>query len=67
MPKLQRLTPADAEAMLLKSGFEIIRSKGSHRIYLKGDKRVVVPFHAGKILHPKIIRQVLKAIETSEQ
>lgn len=66
MPKLLRITSQEAEAMLLKAGFEMIRSKGSHRIYTKGDKRVVVPFHAGKILHPKIIKQVFKAIEITE-
>ena len=25
--------------------------------------RVVVPFHAGRSLHPKIVKQVLKAIQ----
>ena len=49
--------------MLLQSGFEMIRTKGSHRIYRKGNTRVVVPFHAGKILHPKIVRHVVKACE----
>ncbi|HAP66299.1 MAG TPA: hypothetical protein DCQ99_00430 [Nitrospinae bacterium] len=63
MPKLPRLTPQEAEALLLKAGFEMLRSKGSHRIYRKTNKRVVVPFHRGKILHPKIIKQVLKAVE----
>lgn len=63
MPKLPRLTPEEAEALLLKAGFEMLRSKGSHRIYHKTNKRVVVPFHRGKILHPKIIKQVLKAVE----
>lgn len=53
--------------MLLKAGFEMIRSKGSHRIYMKGDRRVIVPFHSGRILHPKVVKQVLKAIETSEK
>jgi predicted RNA binding protein YcfA (HicA-like mRNA interferase family) len=24
--------------------------------------RVVIPFHAGKILHPKIVKQVLTAV-----
>ncbi len=66
MPKLSRLTPQEAEAMLLKAGFEQIRSKGSHRIYLRGNKRIVIPFHAGKVLHPKIIKQVVKAIEDTE-
>jgi predicted RNA binding protein YcfA (HicA-like mRNA interferase family) len=63
MPKLPRLTAADAEAMLLKAGFVWLRSKGSHRIYAKGERRVVVPFHSNATLHPKIVKQVLDAIE----
>jgi predicted RNA binding protein YcfA (HicA-like mRNA interferase family) len=63
MPKLPRLTSAAAEAMLLKSGFVWLRSKGSHRIYAKGGRRVVVPFHSNATLHPKIVRQILDAIE----
>lgn len=52
--------------MLLKAGFEMIRSKGSHRIYLKENRRIVIPFHAGRILHPKIIKQVVKCVEGLE-
>jgi len=63
MPKLPRLTAADAEAMLLKVGFVWLRSKGSHRIYTKGGRRIVVPFHSNATLHPKIIKQVFDAIE----
>jgi len=66
LAKLPRLTPRQAERMLLKAGFEMVRSKGSHRIYMKGEKRLVLPFHSGKILHPKVIRQVLKSIESDE-
>jgi len=66
LPKLPQLTPSEAESMLLRAGFEWIRSKGSHRIYMKGNRRVVVPFHTGKVLHPKIVKQVLKAIESIE-
>jgi predicted RNA binding protein YcfA (HicA-like mRNA interferase family) len=63
LPKQLRLTAQEAETMLLQAGFELNRSKGSHRIYLKGQFRVVVPFHAGKILHPKIVKQILESIE----
>jgi predicted RNA binding protein YcfA (HicA-like mRNA interferase family) len=49
--------------MLLKAGFVWLRSKGSHRIYHKGDRRIVVPFHSGANLHPKITKQILEAIE----
>jgi predicted RNA binding protein YcfA (HicA-like mRNA interferase family) len=49
--------------MLLKAGYTLVRSKGSHRIYMKGSVRVVVPFHAARSLHPKIVKDVLTAIE----
>jgi predicted RNA binding protein YcfA (HicA-like mRNA interferase family) len=52
--------------MLLKVGFEMIRSKGSHRIYIKGNKRMILPFHPGRILHPKIVKQVMKCVEDIE-
>ena len=63
MAKLPRLTAQEAERLLLKAGFEMVRSKGSHRIYMKGNRRVIVPFHAGRILHPKVVKQVIKSIE----
>ncbi|WP_396035011.1 type II toxin-antitoxin system HicA family toxin [Candidatus Cyanaurora vandensis] len=67
MPRLPRLTAPEAEGLLLKSGFEFLRSEGSHRIYGKDRLRMVIPFHAGKTLHPKIVKQVLKAIGWDEQ
>ncbi len=62
MPKLPRLTAVEAEKLLLQTGFQLIRSKGSHRIYIKGTKRFVLPFHKGKILHPKIVKQLFEII-----
>ncbi len=52
----------DAESLLLQYGFEHIRTKGSHRIYKKGSKRVVVAFHGKKELHPKVIKDILDAL-----
>jgi predicted RNA binding protein YcfA (HicA-like mRNA interferase family) len=63
VPKIPRLTAKQAEKMLLDADFELLRSEGSHRIYGKQSRRVVVPFHSGRILHPKIIKQVIQAIE----
>ena len=63
MPKLPRLTAAEAEARLLRAGYVWLRSKGSHRIYQALSRRVVVPFHSGAVLHPKIVKEVLDAIE----
>ncbi len=63
MPRFPRMTPDKAEKMLLKYGYKWVRSKGSHRIYMKGEKRFVLPFHKGKILHPKIVSQMMSRLE----
>ncbi|WP_258169676.1 type II toxin-antitoxin system HicA family toxin [Nostoc sp. 'Peltigera membranacea cyanobiont' N6] len=60
------MTATEAEKLLLNAGFIQIRSKGSHRIYFREEVRVVIPFHSGKVLHPKIVKQVLQAIDISE-
>jgi predicted RNA binding protein YcfA (HicA-like mRNA interferase family) len=59
----QQTFAKEAESLLLKAGFVLIRTKGSHRIYQRDKERVVIPFHTGKILHPKIVKQVLTACE----
>jgi predicted RNA binding protein YcfA (HicA-like mRNA interferase family) len=66
LPKQPRLTATEAEKLLLEAGFIQVRSKGSHRIYLREDVRVVIPFHSGKVMHPKIVKQVLQAIGTTD-
>ncbi len=67
MPKLPRWAAAEAERALVSAGFEMLRSKGSHRIYGKGSWRVTVPFHGGAVLHPKIVKQVLEIIDEAGQ
>jgi predicted RNA binding protein YcfA (HicA-like mRNA interferase family) len=56
----------EAERLLLAFGFFLSRTKGSHRIYFKEKKRIVIPFHAGKSLHPKIVKEVLEAVDLLE-
>ncbi|MGI8742597.1 MAG: type II toxin-antitoxin system HicA family toxin [Bryobacteraceae bacterium] len=58
MPKhrVPRLTASETEAVPLKAGFAWLRSKGSHRIYENGGRRVVVPFHGGVTLTPQAAR-----------
>jgi len=63
LPKLPLLTAKEAESLLLKAGFLLIRTKGSHRVYSKNDIRIVIPFHVGKNLHPKITKSVFNAID----
>jgi predicted RNA binding protein YcfA (HicA-like mRNA interferase family) len=62
MPKQPRWTAADAERELFLAAFELLRSKGSHRIYGKRQFRVTVPFHSRAVLHPKIVKQILAIV-----
>lgn len=63
MPEYPRLTAKEAEKILLQNGFIIDRQKGSHKIYIKENIRMVLPHHSGKILHPKIVKQVFEAVD----
>ena len=67
MPELPRWTAIEADRALAAAGFELLRSKGSHRIYGKGAHRVTAPFHTSATLHPKIVKQVLDTIEEAGQ
>ena len=61
MPKLPRLTARQMATVLEKLGFSLSRQSGSHQIYKNSDgKRVTVPFHASKILHPKVLKSILR-------
>jgi predicted RNA binding protein YcfA (HicA-like mRNA interferase family) len=59
--KLPRMTAVEIIKVLERAGFSFSRQSGSHKIYKneKG-KRVTVAYHAGKIIHPKILASILK-------
>ena len=61
MTKLPRLTAREICSVLEKLDFTIVRQSGSHIIYKNAEgKRATVPFHAAKILHPKILKSILR-------
>ena len=60
--KLPKLNSKEAEKLLFENGFILDRQKGSHRIYKKDSKRMVIPHHSGKILHPKIIKELFEIL-----
>ena len=61
MPKLPRLTARQIIAVLEKAEFSLARQSGSHMIYRNAaGKRATVPFHASKILHPKVLKSILR-------
>jgi predicted RNA binding protein YcfA (HicA-like mRNA interferase family) len=49
------------ERALRKLGYEVARQRGSHRIFIHPNrKRVTLPIHGSKTLHPKIISTIMK-------
>ena len=66
--KLPRLTAKEMIKIVEKKGFVFVRQSGSHRIY-KNEKhvRITIPFHSGKILHPKIIKNIIRDAELAEE
>ena len=59
--KLPRVTAVDAIRGLESAGFFFSRQSGSHKIYKnKEGKRATVPYHSGKILHPKVLTSILR-------
>jgi len=68
MTKLPRLTARQIVSALQKTGFSLARQSGSHMIYKNAaGRRVTVPFHASKILHPKVLRNILRDADLSLQ
>ena len=61
MPKLPRLTARQIITVLEKAGFSLARQSGSHMIYRNAaGRRATVPFHAAKVLHPKVLKSILR-------
>ncbi|MDD2754077.1 MAG: type II toxin-antitoxin system HicA family toxin [Methanothrix sp.] len=59
--RLPRISPAEAVRVLEKAGFFLARQSGSHRIFKNAEgRRVTVPYHSGKELHPKILKSILR-------
>lgn len=66
LSKSPRITAREAEKILLDEGFSFLRQKGSHRIFRKGKNRMILPFHRGKVLHPKIVKELYELIEKAD-
>jgi predicted RNA binding protein YcfA (HicA-like mRNA interferase family) len=66
MPKLPRLTAREITTVLERIGFSLTRQSGSHQIFKNAaGKRTTVPFHASRILHPKVLKSILRDAELS--
>ncbi len=69
MTRLPRVTAKALLRALRKAGFEVIRVHGSHHYLKHSDGRAtVVPVHAGEVLGPGLLRDILRDLEiTTEQ
>ncbi|MBU1323344.1 type II toxin-antitoxin system HicA family toxin [Patescibacteria group bacterium] len=68
MAKLPNLKPREVETVLFRAGFELVRTKGSHRTYYCRVKNcfTTVPFHPGDVSRGTlraIIRQSEMTVE----
>ena len=64
--KLPRVTASEIIRILERRGFILSRQSGSHKIYKdEAGNRATVPFHSGKILHPKVLKSILKEADIS--
>ena len=61
---LPSLTPKEVAAALERMGFICYRQKGSHKIYVKDEFQVTVPFHT-KDLKKGTLHQIIKGAGVS--
>lgn len=57
--ELPSITPKQAIKAIEKIGFVFYRQKGSHKIYVKGERQVIVPYH-GRDLKKGTLHQIIK-------
>lgn len=58
---LPRVTAAEIIRALERGGFSLARQSGSHKIFKDTQgRRVTVPYHSGKTLHPKLLKSIMR-------
>lgn len=68
MVKLPRVTAREIIGVLEKVGFALARQSGSHMIFKNPDgRRVTVPYHSSQVLHPKVLKSILKDANLSPE
>ena len=59
--KLPSLTGDDVVRALVKTGFQVARIRGSHRVMQHDDGRTtVVPVHSGETIGPGLMSKILR-------
>ena len=64
MPRLPRIRGREVVAALLRAGFVVLRTKGSHSFLCHPDGRATtVPVHSGETIGPGLLSKILKDVE----
>lgn len=64
MSRSPRLTGSELIAELVKCGFQVIRTRGSHHFLRHEDGRTtVVPVHSGETIGPGLFHKILRDCE----
>lgn len=64
MSNIPILKPQEVVRILENLGFVEVRQRGSHKQFRHDDGRATtVPFHKGRDISPKLLRQIAKDIE----
>ena len=65
MPKQKPKNAKELVSLAERAGFALSRQKGSHMIFFHElGIRLTIPNHGTKSLHPKIVKSVLRDIES---
>lgn len=68
MTKLPRPTGQQLIKALCKTGFQVIRVKGSHHFLRHSDGRcTVVPVHRGEVIGPGLMSQILRDCDMTRE
>ena len=68
MPKILPLKPNKLIRILEKTGFKVVRQKGSHVIMMNDKKtRIVIPVHLGKDIKPGLVRAIIREAGISRE
>ena len=65
MAKLPRITGAEMANFLQEEGFVLVRVRGSHHFFARGDQRTSVPVHTNRSLKIGTLRSILRDIDMS--
>ena len=61
-----RITADQAIRIVQQFGFIQTRQSGSHRIFRNSQGiRITIPYHKGKILHPKLVKVIAQDLRIS--